>query len=293
MTIKQQGGIFGRNPTFNDVEATDLTVNGVVDATSATTTLGTNTVIQTSDSGVGPSSAANELMVENADNAGITIATPDNKAGAIFFGKPTGAAMGRVQYNHDGSGGYMRFFTNNSEAARFTAAGHFDMTNGHDGNIILASGAGIDFSATSGTGTSELFDDYEEGVHGTTITPTTSGTISMPSSNNQLAYTKIGNVVHVSGYLYVSAVSSPVGAFDISLPFTAADLQDSGGDCPGTVWLTNINAGANIADFQAVVKEGTSFLRVTLGDSVAQQSDSAQQVKAGTQIKISVTYKAA
>ena len=28
MTIKQQGGIFGRNPTFNDVTTSSLTVNG-------------------------------------------------------------------------------------------------------------------------------------------------------------------------------------------------------------------------------------------------------------------------
>ena len=29
MTIKQQGGIFGRNPTFNNVDVdNDLTVNG-------------------------------------------------------------------------------------------------------------------------------------------------------------------------------------------------------------------------------------------------------------------------
>ena len=40
-----------------------------------------------------------------------------------------------------------------------------------DGNIIMANGSGIDFSATSGTGTSELFDDYEEG----TWTPSVTG----------------------------------------------------------------------------------------------------------------------
>jgi len=34
-----------------------------------------------------------------------------------------------------------------------------------NGNVIMStSGSGIDFSATAGTGTSELLDDYEEGV---------------------------------------------------------------------------------------------------------------------------------
>jgi hypothetical protein len=38
-----------------------------------------------------------------------------------------------------------------------------------NGNLVIAtSGKGIDFSATPGTGTSELFNDYEEG----TWTPT-------------------------------------------------------------------------------------------------------------------------
>jgi len=241
MTIKQQGGIFGRNPTFNDVEATDLTVNGVVDATSATTTLGTNTVIQTADSGVGPSSVANELMVENADNAGITIATPDLKAGAVFFGKPTGAAIGRLQYNHDGSGGYMRFFTNNSEAARFTAAGHLDMTNGHDGNIILASGAGIDFSATSGTGTSELFDDYEEGTWTVTLYDAASGGNASATTSTGY-YTKMGRQVTIWFFLTnidtTGMTAGNVMYFD--LPFATG----SGNISTGSIVTDNVSFGS-------------------------------------------------
>ena len=242
MTIKQQGGIFGRNPTFSD-----LTVSNALDATSATTTLGTNTVIQTADSGVGPSSSANELMVENADNAGITIATPDFKAGAIFFGKPTGAALGRLQYNHDGTGGYMRFFTNNSEAARFNAAGHLDMTNGHDGNIILASGSGIDFSATSGTGTSELFDDYEEG----TFSPTLRGATTDPTQSYLYQfgrYTKIGNRVYVSIVVGFQGSGITPGSGNASidgLPFAVpAGIQyTSASSVEGRFWQTT-NLGA-------------------------------------------------
>tara|TARA_R110000796_G_scaffold74776_1_gene168173 strand:+ start:1654 stop:2520 length:867 start_codon:yes stop_codon:yes gene_type:complete len=238
MTIKQLGGVFGRNPTFNDVEVTDLTISGVVDATSATTTLGTNTVIQTADSGVGPSSSANELMVENADNAGITIATPENKAGAIFFGKPTGSAKGRLQYNHSGSGGYMRFFTNDSEAARFTEAGHLDMTNGHDGNIILASGSGIDFSATAGTGTSELFDDYEEGTWTPTLIGTTSG--SAVITVTEAVYTKIGRQVFVSARVTADLSShSVVGSCEIGgLPYTTSPTDMGGGSSAYCAWFT-------------------------------------------------------
>jgi len=61
------------------------------------------------------------------------------------------------------------------------------------GNLVVSNGKGIDFSATPGTGTSELFDDYETGTWtpsfassgGTTLDQTSVGT-----------YTKIGNTVH-------------------------------------------------------------------------------------------------
>jgi len=63
-----------------------------------------------------------------------------------------------------------------------------------DGNLVVASGHGIDFSATgdgSGTDSSELLDDYEEG----TWTPTiTTGSITFAAAR----YTKIGRLVHVS-----------------------------------------------------------------------------------------------
>jgi hypothetical protein len=61
------------------------------------------------------------------------------------------------------------------------------------GNLIIGtSGKGIDFSATPGTGTSELLADYEEG----TWTPTS---IVGSASANTATYTKIGRVVYFSG----------------------------------------------------------------------------------------------
>ena len=66
-----------------------------------------------------------------------------------------------------------------------------------DGNLVVADGHGIDFSATansSGTMNSELLDDYEEG----SWTPTVSvGTVDV-LANNGSRYTKVGNLVTVS-----------------------------------------------------------------------------------------------
>ena len=138
MTIKQKGGIFGRNPTFNNV-----TVDGTL------------TVDQ---------------IAEKTGAAGITL----------------------------------------------------DGVTLKDGNVVLADGKGIDFSATAGTGTSELFDDYEEGnwapAYGTTGTGFDSATYDYQFGK----YTKIGNMAYVQGTIRADTLvkGSATGGITITgLPF--------------------------------------------------------------------------
>jgi hypothetical protein len=87
------------------------------------------------------------------------------------------------------------------------------------GNLVIGtSGKGIDFSATPGTGTSELLDDYEEG----TWTPSLvsdGGTIT--NGTNYGFYTKIGRQVTLTIEVTATSVSSPTGDLYIfTLPFT-------------------------------------------------------------------------
>ncbi|PZU22197.1 MAG: hypothetical protein DI589_11990 [Shinella sp.] len=44
--------------------------------------------------------SADDLVVQNNANAGITIATPNNAQGSIFFDDPDGAARGAIYYDH-------------------------------------------------------------------------------------------------------------------------------------------------------------------------------------------------
>ena len=93
------------------------------------------------------------------------------------------------------------------------------------GNVIPASGFGIDFSATSGTGTSELLADYEEGTWTPTLTTNGfSGAVTLSSATG--TYTKTGRQVTVqctlilSGFAYQLSVNIVDG-----LPYTAANAN--------------------------------------------------------------------
>jgi len=89
------------------------------------------------------------------------------------------------------------------------------------GNFVVGtSGQGIDFSATPGTGTSELFADYEEGTWTpTVIGSSTAGTATYSAQVGQ--YTKIGNRVYVNLTVSYSG-GTGTGNLQISgLPFAS------------------------------------------------------------------------
>jgi hypothetical protein len=90
------------------------------------------------------------------------------------------------------------------------------------GNFVVGtSGKGIDFSATAGTGTSELLNDYEEGtwsaeLRGSTTRATTPIIVTG-------IYTKIGNLVTVSVSFSNKDTTGASGNLQITgLPFTAS-----------------------------------------------------------------------
>jgi hypothetical protein len=94
------------------------------------------------------------------------------------------------------------------------------------GNFVVGtSGQGIDFSATPGTGTSELLNDYEEG----TFTPTLlsdGAQVGRTYSIQNGRYTRIGNRVIFNIYLNLSAKGSSTGSTQIGgLPFTSGTLE--------------------------------------------------------------------
>jgi hypothetical protein len=87
------------------------------------------------------------------------------------------------------------------------------------GNLIIGtSGKGIDFSATPGTGTSELLDDYEQGTWTPTVTALV-GSITTVTGQTGI-YTKIGNRVIIEFYFNITSIGTATVAIAVSnLPF--------------------------------------------------------------------------
>jgi hypothetical protein len=113
----------------------------------------------------------------------------------------------------------IRFYTaGNATTANGTLRGYFD-TSGNlgisDGNLVLASGHGIDFSATANSSGSvstngEILDDYEEGTW-TPSAPITSNHSNL-GTFRYARYVKIGHVVHLWCDCYQSSNNMEIQA---------------------------------------------------------------------------------
>ena len=159
-----------------------------------------------------------------------------------------------------------------------------------NGDNTISLEAGINFPDNQvASADANTLDDYEEGYHTAVITAGTSGTITQNASFDQLAYTKVGRLVTVTGRLYLSAISSPVGTIRITMPFTVADLNERSESGAATVTMLNVT-GANVADFVALFINGSAVLEIYLGDGTTVQSDSANALTATTEIFISAQY---
>ena len=116
------------------------------------------------------------------------------------------------------SGATVKVAVSDLTAGRAISATQLTLTTG---NLIVANGQGVDFSATPSTGTSELLADYEEG----TWTPNQgSGLTVVGTFSSSGTYTKVGRIVFVTG-VFNGSTSVAIPAADIictNLPFTTA-----------------------------------------------------------------------
>ena len=115
--------------------------------------------------------------------------------------------------------------------------------------------SGITFNGD--TAAANALDDYEEGTHETTVTM--SGDTAFTYLSRNLAYTKIGRVVHVIGRINLTGAGG--SSFEFTLPFACADGN------PDFQFETS-------NEFQVIRGDDSRTFRIREGESVAKcQSD--------------------
>ena len=93
-----------------------------------------------------------------------------------------------------------------------------------DGAVVAA--GGVHLGVTTAVA-ANLLDDYEEGTYTATLTNASSGSYSVASAQNTLAYTKVGRLVSIVGRITVDGESSPSGQLILNLPFTVGNTLET------------------------------------------------------------------
>ena len=199
MTIKQQGGIFGRNPSFNDVDINTASVSGSL--TANLIGIGTSPTSGALQIASGLSITA---FLENTSSAYCFVGLKDTTGNLSYFG----SANGEFKIQTPGSG--------YADKLKVSSVG--DVTVNLGNLVIGTSGKGIDFSATAGTGTSELFSDYEEG----NWSPNQGAGLTVVGAfTSSGTYTKIGRQVTINGRVNgATSIAAALGSvICTNLPF--------------------------------------------------------------------------
>lgn len=134
------------------------------------------------------------------------------------------------------------------------------------GDIVLASGNGIDFSATAGTGTSELFSDYEEGTWTPVVTSATGAFTTVSASG---FYTRIGRTVSISLSIVITDAGTAAGNITATLPFAATsinaiasgrEIAGTGSGCQGTILSGSSNCIIQRYDGVTIIGTGRTVI---------------------------------
>ena len=188
------------------------------------------------------------LLVENNTGVGIGLLSNNDRQQTIAFGDPEDNDVGFINYGHDTN--QMSFNVNAAERMRITANG-------------------VTFNGD--TAAANALDDYEEGVHQLSITGSTSGSMTLKSGYEYLAYTKIGRLVTVQGRWETTAKNSASGTMTFSLPFTAGSFNGQSGVSSGVFSL--YRAGANFNNVRINVFSGANTATIWYNQGGTGDSD--------------------
>ena len=201
-------GAFTSKGIDDNADATAITITSA-EAVGIGTSLTPNNYSNYQVVTIGGSNATTGSALDFEDSDGNIEGYISGTAGRLYLEADSGNAT---------ASSFMHLGVDGNQVLKLDASRNVTIT---DGNLVVASGHGIDFSATGdGTGANqhELLDDYERG----TWTPTlpSGGTID---AINSATFTKIGNVVRLGFYITMSSIPNNSSAFYIGgLPFVVA-----------------------------------------------------------------------
>ena len=182
--------------------------------------------IKNAEASVTSYSSAGTVKIEDAANAGIEFVVADDKDGFIGTTSPSGVMRNYVRIGANSSDD-IALITDGGVALTVDSAGDVTFT----GDLIMADTKGISFAATADAATagasmaSETLDDYEEGTWDVNITDGTNA-MTMDATYDTGVYTKVGNLVTVSGFFMTSSLGDPAASGNIritGLPFPIAN----------------------------------------------------------------------
>ena len=174
----------------------------------------------------------------------------------------------------------------NLTAGRAISATQLTLTTG---NLIVANGQGVDFSATPGTGTSELLADYEEGTWNAGISFGGAAT-GITYSNFLGYYTKIGNVVTVSAYINLSNKGSATGSARITgLPFTS--VNNAAAYAAPAMFFSNMTYSGQVNGYVNIADTTIDLLQTSILGAASALTDA--NFTNNTSFIINLTYRAA
>lgn len=221
MTIKGQGGIFGRNPTFNDVTVDGTLTSASISVTaldnvaigSTTPSTGDFTNVDAQDIDVRNQNSAAVVWVGEPDTSGLTTATNTS------FLYLSGIVGSTSEY------GGINFFRahNNSRKIGASITHMRPATSLDDSDLIFKTSTsnahatekmrilhsgGITFNGD--TSSDNALSDYEQGSWTPSFSAATGG--ELPNqSGREGTYTKIGDIVFARGKLFTSGLTSLSG----------------------------------------------------------------------------------
>lgn len=186
MTIKQTGGIFGRNPSFNEVEANQV--------------------------GIGLDDPKGALHVKLG--TGYSAGNTWNTGSAVFGGEAaTDGALGLTYNNTDGSILASIIPLTAWKPVKVHASQFSVFVNGSS-NVATVDGDGLKFNGD--TAAANALSDYEEG----TWTPTQGNFATWTSPTFNATYIKIGRIVTVSLTQTGGTISGNALQYIGGLPFS-------------------------------------------------------------------------